>query len=328
MVSIDQFDVIKTIGSGSFGKITLCRDNEQNDLYAVKTISKFTLSNLEDIKHVKEEREILERVSGYSFFPTLYWAFEDLENFYFVMPFLQGGDLYRRISMKHRHSSFEQRIIIAEIAFALQTLHSMDIVYGDLKPENIMFDGDGHVVLTDFGLSSQMKGKEYLKKRCGTMEYICPELFEDERYSKSIDFWAFGLIIYELITVRSYFNAGNKSSTEFYREMMNKPIDFKSCRELTYDQRDLCSRLVKRDYFERLDCWQTVMKHPLFDGLDWDVLKSRGYNMPTNCKNLAPTDTIHFSFDSSSRSSGDDKLPYSMYFLTFKGFKNFYYSIK
>lgn len=190
-----QFELLKVLGEGSFGKVFLVRKivgMDAGTLYAMKVLKKATLK-VKDRVRSTNERNILADV-GHAFIVKLHYAFQTPGKLYLILDFLRGGDLFTRLSKEVMFTEEDVKFYLAELALALNHLHNIGIIYRDLKPENILLDQDGHIALTDFGLSKHpLDGKTY--SFCGTVEYMAPEVVNRKGHHFSADWWSFGVLM-------------------------------------------------------------------------------------------------------------------------------------
>lgn len=192
-----QFELLKVLGQGSFGKVFLVKKISGSDarqLYAMKVLKKATLK-VRDRVRTKMERDILVEVN-HPFIVKLHYAFQTEGKLYLILDFLRGGDLFTRLSKEVMFTEDDVKFYLAELALALDHLHSLGIIYRDLKPENILLDEEGHIKLTDFGLSKESIDHE--KKAysfCGTVEYMAPEVVNRRGHTQSADWWSFGVLM-------------------------------------------------------------------------------------------------------------------------------------
>ena len=205
-INKQDFKILKVIGRGSFGKVYLVQKKDNEKLYAMKTLKKdltiqqqtyqstkgkcFILSLTNNNCDVLAEREILEKID-HPFIVKLHFAFQTPSKLYFVMDFLNGGELFYHLKKEGRFSENRTVFYAAEILLALECLHKNGIIYRDLKPENVLLDSDGHIKLTDFGLSKQgVVGNRNTYTFCGTPEYLAPEIVKGKGHSKAVDWWS------------------------------------------------------------------------------------------------------------------------------------------
>uniref|UniRef100_A0A674J7F3 Ribosomal protein S6 kinase n=1 Tax=Terrapene triunguis TaxID=2587831 RepID=A0A674J7F3_9SAUR len=210
-----QFELLKVLGQGSFGKVFLVRKITPPDnghLYAMKVLKKATLK-VRDRVRTKMERDILADVN-HPFVVKLHYAFQTEGKLYLILDFLRGGDLFTRLSKEVMFTEEDVKFYLAELALGLDHLHSLGILYRDLKPENILLDEEGHIKLTDFGLSKEAIDHE--KKAysfCGTVEYMAPEVVNRQGHTHSADWWSYGVLMFEMLTGSLPFQGKDRKET-------------------------------------------------------------------------------------------------------------------
>ena len=216
-VSIDDFTIIKLLGKGSYAKVLLVRKNSDEEYFAMKVLKKREITERSEENHIISERQILENCKS-PFIVQLKYAFQTPRKLYMVMEFMAGGELFFHLSKLRRFNEEIARFYISEVIIGLEYLHKQDIIYRDLKPENILLGLDGHIKLTDFGLSKKVtESKFQTRTLCGTPEYQAPEILLDFEYGKPVDFWSIGCLLYELIS-------GMPPYFEKNREVLKKKI--------------------------------------------------------------------------------------------------------
>ncbi|KAG8268610.1 Ribosomal protein S6 kinase alpha-2 [Homalodisca vitripennis] len=192
----NQFELLKVLGQGSFGKVFLVRKivgADSGTLYAMKVLKKATLK-VRDRMRTKMERNILVDVR-HPFIVRLHYAFQTEGKLYLILDFLRGGDLFTRLSKEVMFTEEDVKFYLAELALAVDHIHSLGIIYRDLKPENILLDADGHISLTDFGLSKLPLDDQQAYSFCGTVEYMAPEIVNRKGHSFAADWWSFGVLM-------------------------------------------------------------------------------------------------------------------------------------
>jgi serum/glucocorticoid-regulated kinase 2 len=193
-VTPEDFNLIKVIGRGSFGKVMLVTlKGDESKIYALKVLIKEAIIARNQVEHTIAEREILEMID-HPFLMKLYWAFQTDAKLYLVMDYLRGGELFFHLKNERRFSEARSQFYAAEILMALGELHRKMIIYRDLKPENILLDNQGHLRLTDFGLSKRYQEGEQALTFCGTPEYLAPEVVMGVGHGKEVDWWSLGLL--------------------------------------------------------------------------------------------------------------------------------------
>lgn len=208
-ISMNDFDILSVIGRGFYGKVMLCKSKLNGALFAIKSIHKSRLYSSNKVHTVVQERKIMSK-SNYPFIVTLCFAFQSPTKFYFALEYIPGGDLFHEMQKDPYITRYSAKLYIAEIGLALRYLHSINVIYRDLKPENILIDKDGHIKLTDFGLSKILDVDSVSTTFCGTAEYIAPEIIRRLPYTNKIDWWALGVLSYELLFRSSPFMSNNR----------------------------------------------------------------------------------------------------------------------
>ncbi|KAG9351401.1 hypothetical protein JZ751_022651 [Albula glossodonta] len=265
-----QFDIRKVLGQGSFGKVFLVRKKTGPDagqLYAMKVLRKATLK-VRDRVRTKMERDILVEVN-HPFIVKLHYAFQTEGKLYLILDFLRGGDLFTRLSKEVMFTEEDVKFYLAELALALDHLHSLGIIYRDLKPENILLDEDGHIKLTDFGLSKESidhENKAY--SFCGTVEYMAPEVVNRRGHTHSADWWSYGVLMFEMLTGTLPFQGKDRKETMtmILKAKLGMP------QFLSVEAQSLLRNLFKRNPGNRLDSPgvpPSANAHQLFRGFSF-----------------------------------------------------------
>ena len=275
--SLTDFQILRTLGTGSFGRVHLIRSNHNGRFYALKVLKKHTIVKLKQIEHTNDERLMLSVVS-HPFIVRLWGTFQDSNNIFMVMDYIEGGELFSLLRKSQRFPNPVAKFYAAEVCLALEYLHSKDIIYRDLKPENILLDKNGHIKITDFGFAKYVPDITYTL--CGTPDYIAPEVVSTKPYNKSVDWWSFGILIYEMLVGYTPFYDSNAMKT--YENILNAKLKFPSF--FNEDAQDLISKLVTRDLSARLGNLQKgsedVKNHPWFNEVVWEKLITRNIETP------------------------------------------------
>ncbi|CAG9856477.1 unnamed protein product [Phyllotreta striolata] len=300
-----QFELLKVLGEGSFGKVFLARKVEGADagtLYAMKVLKKATL-RVRDRHRTKLERNILVDVE-HPFIVKLHYAFQTEGKLYLVLDFLRGGDLFSRLSKEVMFTEEDVKFYLAELALALNHLHTLGIIYRDLKPENVLLDSDGHIALTDFGLSKLPleEGKAY--SFCGTVEYMAPEVVNRKGHTFAADWWSFGVLMYEMLTGTLPFQGTNR------RETMNQILKAKlgMPANLSPEAQSLLRVLFKRNPANRLCSGpggiEDLKNHEFFATIDFDALLAKKIRPPFQPAVCGPEDA-YFDSEFTSKTPRD-----------------------
>jgi serine/threonine protein kinase SCH9 len=198
----NDFQILKLIGKGTFGQVYQVRKKDTQRIYAMKVLSKKVIIQKKEIQHTIGERNILVRTATTDspFIVGLKFSFQTPTDLYLVTDFMSGGELFWHLQKEGRFKEVRAKFYIAELIHALKHLHEHDIVYRDLKPENILLDANGHIALCDFGLSkANLTKNDTTNTFCGTTEYLAPEVLLDEQgYTKMVDFWSLGVLVFEM----------------------------------------------------------------------------------------------------------------------------------
>jgi serum/glucocorticoid-regulated kinase 2 len=270
-IGLHCFDLVKVLGKGSFGKVMLVRHREHQRLFAMKTLRKDELLQKQQLLHTATERAVLEQLK-HPFLTKLEFAFQSTGKLYLIMNYCSGGELFFWLqhAEERRFSVTRTRLYTAEIFLALKHLHQHDVIYRDLKPQNVMLRADGHVNLTDFGLAkfsvTGAGAKGGTKTMCGTPNYCAPEILENRGHGKAVDWWSLGTLLYEMLVGQSPFY--HKNVQKLFANIMSGEISFPE--HLTPEARSLITDLLQRKVEDRLGCEgpDEVAEHPFFDPLE------------------------------------------------------------
>lgn len=292
-VGPDDFDFLKVVGRGAFGKVMQVKYRKTGNIYAMKILRKKQIVDNNQIDHTKSERKILEAMK-HPFLMTLRFAFQTDSKLYFVLDYYRGGELFFHLRKKKRFSGEETKFFVAEVALALGHLHSKDIIYRDLKPENILLHDSGHICLTDFGLSKDLDPMSQESHTfCGTPEYLAPEIIEKQGHGMAVDWWSLGILCYELATGQPPFYSNNVH--KMYRMIRTENAIFPA--NLSAKCSDFISKLLIRDPKRRLGYGEgdlkDIQQHPWFEDEKWDKYLELKVNPPY--KPIVLTDTSNFS---------------------------------
>lgn len=293
-LSIEDFDLLKVIGKGSFGKVMQVVKRDTKQIYALKTLRKQHIVSRMEVTHTLAERTVLARIDN-PFIVPLKFLFQSPEKLYLVLSFINGGELFWHLLREGKFTMDRSRFYIAELLTALESLHELNVIYRDLKPENILLDYQGHIALCDFGLCKlNMSNGDKTNTFCGTPEYLAPELLLNQGYTRSVDWWTLGTLLYEMLTGLPPFYDENVPI--MYRKILLNPLTFPSFLEGT-DAQALLTLLLQKDPKNRLDDALEIKSHPFFKDIDWNKLLAKSYLPPfkPNVDNLL--DTSNFDQD-------------------------------
>ena len=212
-VSMQDFSLLRVLGKGSFGKVMLVRKHSNGSLYAMKSLQKRKMQRMKQSQHVLTERDVVQKIR-HPFLVNLCFAFQTAEKLYLVLEYKGGGDLYYWLQQQNTFSASRVQLYAAELVLGLEALHAHDVIYRDMKPENLLLDMEGHVHITDFGLAKggvSAAGEEGgTKTLCGSPEYVAPEILKGRPHGKAVDWWSLGAVLYELLLGAPPFYHENK----------------------------------------------------------------------------------------------------------------------
>ncbi|RXN04260.1 kinase C theta type [Labeo rohita] len=275
--NLENFTLHKMLGKGSFGKVFLAELKGTGQFFAVKALKKDVVLMDDDVECTMVERRVLSLAWEHPFLTHLYCTFQTKENLFFVMEYLNGGDLMFHIQTCHRFDLPRSTFYGAEIVCGLQFLHSKGIVYRDLKLDNILLDIDGHIKIADFGMCKEnMFGEARTCTFCGTPDYIAPEILLGQKYGTSVDWWSFGVLLYEMLIGQSPFHGHDEE--ELFQSIRTDDPCYP--RWLTRDARDILVKLFVREPERRLGVKGNIRHHPFFRDTDWIALEKRQVEPP------------------------------------------------
>jgi len=273
-----KFLVGETLGTGTFGRVRLVTYNYKKPMfYALKMLKKSEIIRLKQVEHIKSERSILSQIN-HPFIVVLYASFQDENNLFMLMEYIIGGELFSQLRKVGRFSNDTSRFYAAEIVLALEYLHSKNIVYRDLKPENLLIDKDGHMKITDFGFAKVVEDRTWTL--CGTPEYLAPEIIQSKGHGKAVDWWALGILIYEMLAGYPPFYDENPFG--IYQKILAGKIEFP--RHFDPNAKDLVKKLLTADRTKRFGCLkdgaEDIKRHKWFKGVDWVKVYNRKVKPP------------------------------------------------
>lgn len=287
-VNVQAFKIEKLIGRGSYAKVFLVRKKETDECYAMKVLKKSKMENEKDVTRVFNEKEIIKDIN-HPFIVKLHYTFQTLNKAYFILDLLNGGDLYTHIMKCGKFKESVAKFYTAEIILALEHLHKHSIVYRDLKPQNIIVDSEGHIKLTDFGLSKKNFDMNQENTICGTMKYIAPETISGKRYNHMVDWWSLGIILYRMLTGQLPHPTNVNKKIPYY--IINHKIAINKTL-FTKHAADFLSKLLERDPTKRLGAKgiEEIKKHKFFKKVNWKKLYNKEVKPP-----FVPKDRLYHS---------------------------------
>lgn len=290
----DDFTLLKVIGQGSYGKVFLVQHKKTGLTHAMKMLKKDELKKRNQVEHTMTERRILEKIK-HPFIVSLQYSFQSKEKLYFVLDYCPGGELFFYLQNIGRFKEKTACFYASNILFGIEELHRHDIIYRDLKPENVLIGYDGYAKITDFGLSKEnIQGNSDAHSFCGTPEYLAPEILTKTGHGKAADWWSFGAIIYEMLVGVPPFYTKNRQ--KLYQNI--KSADLKLEDWLSDNAKDLLSKLLIKDPNKRLGGGESdaedIKKHPWFANISWEDIYNKTQKPPYTPQLDSPDDVKHF----------------------------------
>lgn len=283
-MTAEDFEPLMCLGKGSYGTVLLVRQRATGRLFAQKQFKKASITvHKKLIEQTKTERNVLESVNRHPFIVNFYYAFQDQEKLYLILEYAQGGELFHHLAAERMFSEEVAAFYMAEMVLALDHLHrTVGVIYRDLKPENCMLDAEGHLLLTDFGLSKVSLDEDNpCRSFLGTVEYMAPEVVQGREYGAAVDWWSLGALGYDLLTGSPPFTGNNnaKIQEKIVKQKLTLPY------YLSADAKDLLTRLLRKEPKKRLGFnmskdLQTLKKHRFFRKIDWQKLEARELEPP------------------------------------------------
>lgn len=304
-LTIDDFELLKVVGKGSFGKVMQVQKKDTHRIYACKTIRKAHIISRSEVAHTLAERSVLAQINN-PFIVPLKFSFQSPEKLYLVLAFVNGGELFHHLQKEQRFDINRARFYAAELLCALECLHGFNVIYRDLKPENILLDYTGHIALCDFGLCKlDMKDEDRTNTFCGTPEYLAPELLTGAGYTKSVDWWTLGVLLYEMLTGLPPFY--DENTNDMYRKILTEPLHFPGPEIVPPAARDLLTRLLDRNAEKRLGAKGAaeIKAHYFFHSIDWRKLLERKYEPSFKPNVVDAKDTANFDREFTSEAPTD-----------------------
>ncbi|KAL8594891.1 hypothetical protein ACOMHN_038454 [Nucella lapillus] len=297
----DEFNFLKVLGKGSFGKVMLAELKSTNKHFAIKALKKDIVLEDDDVECTMIERRVLALGCRHPFLTHLHSTFQSPSHLFFVMEYLNGGDLMFHIQLSGKFEFARAQFYAAEIVCGLQFLHSNGIIYRDLKLDNVMLDREGHIKIADFGMCKEkIFGENRASTFCGTPDYIAPEILKGSRYNASVDWWSFGVLLYEMLIGQSPFH-GDDEDDLFHSILHDTP---RYPHSLPREASAMLSLLFERNPGERLGmpgCHHGPIKvQAFFRNIDWDKLEARQVAPPFRPKTKNEADSSNFDSDFTS----------------------------
>jgi novel protein kinase C epsilon type len=296
---MDDFRFLKVLGKGSFGKVLLAERKGTDEVYAIKVLKKDIILQDDDVECTNIEKRVLVAACKHPFLCGLHSCFQSVDRLFFVMEYINGGDLMFQIQRARKFSEDRARFYAAEIVSALAFLHHQGIIYRDLKLDNVLLDCDGHVKLADFGMCKEgILNSQLTNTFCGTPDYIAPEILEEKDYGSSVDWWALGVLMYEMMVGQPPFEADNED--DLFEAILQDEVLFPEW--LSKDAMGVINGFLTKNLSHRLGCnpvsgQKDIRATAFFKKIDWRKLEARQVDPPFRPKIKNKKDAGNFDSD-------------------------------
>lgn len=276
---MSDFIIHRTLGTGSFGRVHLARSKHNMRYYAIKVLAKEKVYRMKQVEHTNSERAMLARVQ-HPFIVNLWGTFQDSTNLYMIMDFVPGGELFTLLRKSQRFPNPVAKFYAAEVALALDYLHGQQIIYRDLKPENLLIAADGHIKITDFGFAKLVPDVTWTL--CGTPDYLAPEIIQGKAYNKSVDWYALGVLIFEMLAGYPPFYTESTHPVHLYEKILNGQVVYPNFFDPVAI--DILGKFLSKDVTERFGNLKygstDIFSHAWFAEVVWEKLRRREIPAP------------------------------------------------
>jgi len=289
----EDFDLLQQLGKGSFGEVYLVRNRSIDQLYAMKVLRKDKIMAQNLVRYAMTERNVLSYIR-HPFIVSLNAAFQTADRLFLILDYCPGGDMGWHLSKEKRFNEYRAKIYASEVLLALEELHKRDIIFRDLKPDNVVFDQEGHAMLTDFGLSKEgVYGNESAKSFCGSVAYLAPEMLRRQGHGKAVDWYLLGVLIYEMLVGTPPFYSKDKD--QLFHNIQHGSLRLPKALSLeakTIIRAVTFTQLLERNPQRRLGSGpkgaEEIKQFPFFKGISWEAAARRDLRPPVLAKPVAP----------------------------------------
>ena len=291
-ITLEDFDIKQTVGTGSFGRVKLIFNQKENKYFALKILKKLEIIKLKQVDHILSEISIL-NIIEHPFLVKMVGMTQNERCLYIVLEYVQGGELFTYLRTVQSLKNVAAVFFGGQIVCMFEYLHLKNIIYRDLKPENLLIDSKGYLKLTDFGFAKVIEGRTYTL--CGTPEYLAPEILLQKGHGKPVDWWCLGILIYEMLVGIDPFS--DEEPMAVYQNILKGKLKFPS--NFDKDAKSLVKHLLTADLGKRYGNLKNgvidIKEHRWFNNFDWKKLVEKSLNAPYIPKIKSEGDTSNFS---------------------------------
>ncbi|GAV02844.1 hypothetical protein RvY_13359 [Ramazzottius varieornatus] len=293
--TVSDFDRIKTLGAGSFGRVLLVKSKHGGEFMAMKILDKDKIVKMKQVEHTMNEKQVLYSIR-FPFCVSMLAHFQDNCSLFMCIEYISGGEMFSHLRNFGKFPEPQTRFYAAQVVMGFEYLHCLDLVYRDLKPENLLIDHLGYVRITDFGFAKRIKSRTWTL--CGTPDYLAPEIILSKGYNRAVDWWAVGVLIYEMAAGLPPFMSDQPIQT--YNKIVSGKVKYPS--HFSNDLKDIVKNILQVDVTKRYGNLKNgandVKNHPFFNDTDWLALYHRKIPAPFVPKTKGPGDASNFdSYD-------------------------------
>jgi len=289
--ALTDLELKETLGTGTFGRVRLARHKTSHKYFALKILKKQEILRMKQVDHILQEASILSEIH-HPFIVNMLRAYMDEHKLYLLLEYIVGGELFSHLRKAGKFPTDVAKFYCAEVMLAFEYLHSKDIVYRDLKPENLLLESGGHIKITDFGFAKKVPERTFTL--CGTPEYLAPEIIQSKGHGKAVDWWAMGILLYEMMV--GYPPFFDESPFRIYEKILEGKLQFPKWIDVR--AKDLIKCLLTLDHTKRIGTLkrgvQDIKKHKFFSGIDWDVLLLKRIPAPIPVRVAKDGDSRYF----------------------------------
>lgn len=288
---LSDFELRETLGTGTFGRVRLCRHIETSRYFAIKILKKYEVIRLKQVDHILSEASILQEID-HPFIVNMLKGFMDSDRLYLLLEYVVGGELFSHLRKAGKFPNDVGKYYAAEVILAFDYLHRKNIIYRDLKPENLLLDSDGNIKITDFGFAKRVT--DTTLTLCGTPEYLAPEIIQSKGHGRAADWWALGILLYEMLV--GYPPFFDDEPVKIYERILSGKVLFP--RWVDSKAKDLIKGLLQLDQTKRLGSStqgaREIKEHRYFEGVDWEVVLAKQVPAPIPVRLRQEGDTHYF----------------------------------